>query len=140
MAHGYPYTFTDMLRYLSELQSDPERKAHVQRKTLCKTIAGKSCDMLTVTSFQSDPAEISKRKGVVISSRTHPADSGASFMMEGVIDYLTGPTPQAKTLRDNFVFQIVPMVNIDGVINGSSRYNLLGFDLQNCWAEPSQEL
>ena len=61
-------------------------------------------------------------------------------MMKGIIDYLTGPFLQAKILRDNFVFKIVPMLNIDGVINGSSRCNLAGVDLNRCWMEPSRKL
>ncbi len=54
-------------------------------------------------------------------------------MMKGVIDYLTGPSLNAKILRDNFVFKIIPMLNIDGVVNGNSRCNLAGFDLNRCW-------
>lgn len=61
-------------------------------------------------------------------------------MMKGIIDYLTGPFLQAKILRDNFVFKIIPMLNADGVINGSSRCNLAGVDLNRCWIDPSRKL
>ena len=61
-------------------------------------------------------------------------------MMKGVIDYLTGPSLNAKILRDNFVFKIIPMLNIDGVVNGNSRCNLAGFDLNRCWIEPNKKL
>jgi len=61
-------------------------------------------------------------------------------MMKGVIDYLTGPFLNAKILRDNFVFKIIPMLNVDGVVNGSSRCNLAGVDLNRCWIEPSRKL
>ena len=61
-------------------------------------------------------------------------------MMKGIIDYLTGPFLQAKILRDNFVFKIIPMLNIDGVINGSSRCNLAGVDLNRCYIDPSKKL
>ena len=60
-------------------------------------------------------------------------------MMKGIIDYLTGPSLNAKILRDNFVFKIVPMLNVDGVINGSSRCNLAGVDLNRCWIDPSRK-
>lgn len=96
--------------------------------------------MLIVTTFQSDPEAIKARKGIVISSRVHPGESGASWMMKGIIDYLTGPFLQAKILRDNFVFKIVPMLNADGVINGSSRCNLAGVDLNRCYIDPSKKL
>jgi len=50
-------------------------------------------------------------------------------MMKGIIDYLTGPTLNAKILRDNFVFKIIPMLNPDGVIIGNTRCSLAGVDL-----------
>lgn len=61
-------------------------------------------------------------------------------MMKGMLDYLTGPSLNAKILRDNFVFKIIPMLNIDGVVNGNSRCNLAGFDLNRCWIEPSKKI
>jgi murein tripeptide amidase MpaA len=50
-------------------------------------------------------------------------------MMKGVIDFLISDNPEAKTLRDNFVFKIIPMLNPDGVINGNYRCSLAGCDL-----------
>jgi len=61
-------------------------------------------------------------------------------MLLGIIDYLTGPTIEAKILRENFIFKIVPMLNIDGVVNGSNRCNLAGVDLNRQWMEPSRRL
>ena len=69
------------------------------------------------------------RKGIVITSRVHPGETNASWMMKGIIDYLVGPSLDAKILRDNFVFKIVPMLNPDGVINGNYRCSLAGCDL-----------
>ena len=48
------------------------------------------------------------------SGRVHPGETNASWMMKGVIDFLTGPSLDAKLLRDNFVFKVVPMLNPDG--------------------------
>ena len=74
-----------------------------------------------------------------MSSRVHPGETGASWIMKGFLDYLTGPSLNAKILRDNFVFKIVPMLNIDGVVNGSSRCNLAGVDLNRVWIEPNKK-
>lgn len=81
-----------------------------------------------------------QRKGVVLTARVHPGESGGSYMIKGVIDYLVGPTLTAKILRENFVFKIVPMLNPDGVINGNSRCSLAGVDLNRCWNEPNKTL
>lgn len=65
----------------------------------------------------------------MISSRVHPGETGASFMVKGIIDYLVGASLGARILRDNFVFKVIPMLNPDGVINGNTRCNLAGVDL-----------
>lgn len=63
----------------------------------------------------------------------------ASFAMESAIWALTGPSLSSKILRDNFVFYIVPMLNIDGVVVGNHRVNLSGVDLNRQWHEPSKK-
>jgi len=52
-----------------------------------------------------------------------------SYLIENMIDYLIGNSVEAKILRENFIFFIIPMLNIDGVINGNYRCNLSGVDL-----------
>ena len=89
-----------------------------------------------MTTFGSEYEEVKKRKGIVISSRVHPGETGASFMMKGIIDYLVGPSLGARMLRDNFVIKIVPMLNPDGVINGNTRCSLSGDDLNRVWMDP----
>lgn len=61
-------------------------------------------------------------------------------MMKGIIDYLVGSSIGARVLRDNFVFKIIPMLNPDGVINGNTRCNLSGVDLNRQWIEPNKKL
>ena len=61
-------------------------------------------------------------------------------MMKGILDYLIGPSLNAKILRDNFVFKVVPMLNPDGVINGNTRCNLSGVELNRCWIDPSRKM
>ena len=62
-------------------------------------------------------------------------------MMKGVLDFLTDPyEEEAKNLRDNFIFKIVPMLNPDGVINGNYRCSLAGCDLNRRWKAPSKIL
>jgi hypothetical protein len=139
-AYCYPYTYTDLQVYLYELENDPKRRNRFRRRVLCQTLAGNNCDLLTITSFACDAEALKARKGVVISGRVHPGESNASWMMKGFIDYLTGPSLDAKILRDNFVFKIVPMLNPDGVINGNYRCSLAGCDLNRQYADPSKKL
>ncbi len=45
----------------------------------------------------------------------------SSWVMQGVLHYLTGESDTAATLRNTFIFKIVPMLNPDGVIVGNTR-------------------
>jgi murein tripeptide amidase MpaA len=84
-------------------------------------LAGNSCDYLTITN-KTKSATGKPKKAVVISARVHPGETVGSWMMKGVIDFLTDPdNEEASLLRDNFVFKIIPMMNPDGVINGNYR-------------------
>lgn len=85
--------------------------------------------MLTITESTSDPQELRGRAGIVLSARVHPGEVNASWMMQGVIKFLTSGAPEAQLLRSHLVFKIVPMLNPDGVIVGNYRCSLAGVDL-----------
>lgn len=55
---------------------------------MCKTLAGNDCELLTITE-KSSFEELQRKKAVVISSRVHPGETVGSWMMRGVIDFLT---------------------------------------------------
>jgi len=66
---------------------------------------------------------------VILSSRVHPGETNASFIVEGLIDFLLSADREAKSLRDSYVFKVVPMLNPDGVVVGNYRSSLAGVDL-----------
>ena len=43
--------------------------------------------------------------------RVHPGETNASWVMKGIIDYLTSDTERANQLRREFIFKLVPMLN-----------------------------
>eukprot|EP00002_Diphylleia_rotans_P022826 TRINITY_DN4487_c0_g1_i1.p1 TRINITY_DN4487_c0_g1~~TRINITY_DN4487_c0_g1_i1.p1 ORF type:complete len:624 (+),score=86.47 TRINITY_DN4487_c0_g1_i1:93-1964(+) len=137
-AHCYPYTYCNLQTDLMMLEADPERRKVIKRRPLCQTAAGNTCEMLTITAFSSTSEAIRSRKGIVITSRVHPGESCASWVMKGFIDFITGPSPDARFLRENFVFKIIPILNPDGVITGSYRCSSTGDDLNRNWTEPSK--
>ncbi|XP_041367885.1 cytosolic carboxypeptidase 2-like [Gigantopelta aegis] len=128
-AHCYPYTYTNLQDYLLELANDPMKSQICKQRVLCRTLAGNLVYVLTITSPSTNPEDIKHKKAVVLTSRVHPGESNASFMMKGFLDYLTGHSADAKLLRDTFIFKIVPMMNPDGVIVGNYRCSLTGRDL-----------
>ena len=63
---------------------------------------------------------------IFISSRVHPGETPASFVLDGIWKFLTNEnSEQAKVLRDKFVFKVVPMLNPDGVYRGYYRLDTL---------------
>ena len=77
----------------------------------------------------------------MLTARVHPGETVGSWMMRGALFFLTDPdNAEAKMLRQNFVFKILPMLNPDGVINGNYRCSLAGCDLNRRWKSPSQVL
>ncbi|KAL3318796.1 Cytosolic carboxypeptidase 2 [Cichlidogyrus casuarinus] len=116
MAYCYPYTYTNLKQDLWKLTNqDPKKDPNVQCDILCRTRAGNSCFMLTITD-QEVPAE--QKLGMLISARVHPGETNSSWMMRGLLRYLCDPNlPHVKALRRQFVFKIIPMLNPDGVID-----------------------
>ena len=43
-------------------------------------------------------------------------------------------------MREAFLFKIVPMINIDGVINGNYRFSGGGFDLNRKWKKCNEKI
>jgi murein tripeptide amidase MpaA len=129
-----------MLEDLNKISSDQVKSQFCKRATLCETLAGNKCEVLTITSRQN-PDNMARRKGVIITARVHPGESVGSWMMKGALEFLTDTTsPEAELLRQNYVFKVVPMLNPDGVINGNYRCSLAGCDLNRRWKAPSKVL
>jgi murein tripeptide amidase MpaA len=76
-----------------------------------------------------------------LTARHHPGESNSSYIMKGLIDFLISETSlEAIALRKAFVFKIVPMINVDGVIYGNYRCSLSGIDLNRVWFRPNKSL
>lgn len=46
-------------------------------------------------------------------------------------------TPEAKYLLEKFVVKCIPMINVDGVVSGNFRCDLMGMDMNRNWKSPS---
>ncbi|KAH8070509.1 hypothetical protein JL721_4901 [Aureococcus anophagefferens] len=92
----------------------------------------------TYTDLQAE-GESRQRRLVVLSSRVHPGESNASWVMQGILDFLTSDDARAVALRRHFVFKICPMLNPDGVIQSNYRCSNSGMDLNRQWSAPSRE-
>lgn len=76
----------------------------------------------------------------MITARVHPGEAQASWICQGLIEFLISDHPEAVAIRKNFIIKVIPMLNPDGVIYGNYRCSLLGFDLNRRWVQPSRVL
>lgn len=143
MAYHYPYTYTTLQVHLSKLEASLGEFSQIyyRRETLCETLAGNPCQLLTITSnplsYDSEGImQFRRRQFIFLCARVHPGETNSSWVMKGVLRFLLSQHPSAEQLRDTFIFKVVPMLNPDGVINGSHRCSLSGEDLNRKWACP----
>lgn len=128
-AHSYPYTYSDLQRYLNSIASDPIRSHYCKLRVLCHSLAGNLVHVLTITSPSGRQDPRPAKQAVVVTARVHPGETNGSWVMMGFLDHLLGTSDDAQLLRDMFIFKVVPMLNPDGVIVGNYRCSLAGRDL-----------
>ncbi|OYT14904.1 MAG: hypothetical protein B7C24_15875 [Bacteroidetes bacterium 4572_77] len=77
----------------------------------------------------------STKKSVWVHSRTHPAETQSSFVLEGMIDYIMESVYTDENPIDisEVIYYIIPIVNIDGIVVGNSRLTPQGEDLEREW-------
>ncbi|KAJ3409345.1 Cytosolic carboxypeptidase 1 [Chytridiales sp. JEL 0842] len=160
IAYHYPYTLTDLTLLLNTLQTGigPQEAegnvdgylglenlkkfdARCRRGTLCRSVGGNELEVLTITDYEKDSLEVvplKSRTFVFLTSRVHPGETNASHIMQGLLRFLLSDDETAQSLRQFCVFKIIPLLNPDGVVNGSHRCGLAGTDLNRAWKHPDK--
>ena len=130
LAYHYPYTYSFLRSFLQQLENHQIQGATFS--SLCMTLSGHPCPLIRLESTPSNPY-------IILTARVHPGETPSSWLMHGILDYLFSPLATASHLRAHFNFLIIPMLNPDGVIEGSHRCNLSGADLNRHWHSPSAQ-
>ncbi|KAJ3604453.1 hypothetical protein NHX12_029193 [Muraenolepis orangiensis] len=144
-AYHYPYTYSTLKMHLSKLEDLRTPQIYLRQDVLCETLSGNSCPLLTITAMPETAAndhicQFRNRPVIFLSSRVHPGETNASWVMKGTLEFLMNSSFLAQSLREAYIFKIVPMLNPDGVINGSLRCSLSGEDLNRQWQNPNPQL
>ena len=94
-------------------------------------------------SIDKRPFKFENKKCIFLTSRVHPGETAASYMLNGILNFLTNKntTPnqniQAKLLMDKFVFKVIPMLNPDGVYRGYYRLDTKSQNLNRHYTAPT---
>uniref|UniRef100_A0A8C5EM11 Cytosolic carboxypeptidase 1 n=1 Tax=Gouania willdenowi TaxID=441366 RepID=A0A8C5EM11_GOUWI len=144
-AYHYPYTYSTLKMHLRKLEALRTPQIYLRQDVLCETLGGNVCPLITITAMPGSSStdniyQLRNRPLIFLSARVHPGETNASWVMKGTMEFLMGSSLLAVSLREAFIFKIVPMLNPDGVINGNHRCSLSGEDLNRQWQSPHPEL
>uniref|UniRef100_A0A0N4Z244 Pepdidase_M14_N domain-containing protein n=1 Tax=Parastrongyloides trichosuri TaxID=131310 RepID=A0A0N4Z244_PARTI len=132
LAYHYPYTYSYLQATLETIIK--KRKNIIYRiDEIGKTLNKNSLKLITITASPFDK----NREMIVLSARVHPGETNSSWIMHGILKFLLDKDDKnANSLREKYIFKIIPMLNPDGVINGNHRCSLSGNDLNRTWHNP----
>ena len=130
IAYYVPYTYSHLLKKIQEWVKND----WVGLSSIGKSEHGRNMPLLTVTN-----RNLKKDKKVVyIHGRVHTSETPGSWHLERMIDILVSDTPYANNLRENAIFYILPFTNPDGVVEGNSRSNSSGVNMEVNWDDPEE--
>lgn len=116
-----PYTYS----YLQERLQEWTARPCVELDTIGFSCEGRPLQMLHIT----DPEVPSEGKSRIwVHGRTHPSETPGSFLVDGLVEYLTEDSPHGEALRRQIDAYILPFSNPDGVYDGRSRSNAIGIN------------
>ena len=125
LARYYPYSYERLNNYLETI----EESRWIRRKIIGRSpTLNRPIELIEVSDFATKP-----KYSIWLHARTHPAETGGSLFLEGMINRLLRDFDQDPVLAQNFAFYIVPMHNVDGVILGNYRTNAASINLETTW-------
>ena len=125
LCYSHPYTYTDMMRWVEQVLKNPA----VTMEFLGKSRNGTPQPVLTITENRDS------KNLVVIIAREDADEVTASMGLEGLVQQLLAK--ESKELVRRFVFRIVPMVCIDGVVAGGTHSAGYGYGGNRWHEDPS---
>ncbi|XP_013168111.1 PREDICTED: cytosolic carboxypeptidase 6-like, partial [Papilio xuthus] len=142
-AAAAPYSYSRLQKYLATWQKKAESFA--TRETIAQSTQKRQIDLITIGDLNVKESESKeenliktkssdmKKRVVLVIARAHGGEPPASYICQGLLDYIISSAENASAIRDHIVIQVVPMLNPDGVFLGSQRADLLGSDPNRSW-------
>ncbi|CAK9048783.1 Cytosolic carboxypeptidase-like protein 5 (ATP/GTP-binding protein-like 5), partial [Durusdinium trenchii] len=154
----FPYSLGRIYSHLQTvLPRFVQSGAYVNREELTKSLGGYPIELLTITERSNRSAQrlpllpelsldeqdrpwiFPGRRPIFISARVHPGETPASYMLEGLLDFLSSSCAAAKELLRRYVFFVIPVLNPDGVAQGHHRLDLRGENLNRVYGKATLE-
>lgn len=125
VAYCYPYTTSHLDALLRSL---PHRQG-LRQGELCRSAEGRPVPYLMLGNHDS-PAY-----SVWILARQHAGESPASYVLEGLIQYLSRLEPLVLQALADTALHVVPMLDVDGVFHGRYGKDEEPVDFNRDWRD-----
>jgi len=131
--NGWGYGYDSLLSDLGVWRAD----SNVRIDSIGASVQHRALWMVSITA-PGDSLGLGGDSGgrkhrVFIHARTHPSEVQAFWAAREAIRFLVSDDKKAKQLRRDFIFNIIPMYNPDGVELGRARLNADSVDLESNW-------
>lgn len=80
LASAFPYTYTDLNRYLMYLRAIPL----IRIEKLTRTLMENNCNVITMGGTSQN------KELIIIIARVHPCETSGSYVLQGLLDFLSG--------------------------------------------------
>jgi hypothetical protein len=137
--NGWGYGYDSLLSDLSVWRAD----SNVRIDSIGASVQHRALWMVSITapgdSLGPGGALPERKHRVFIHARTHPSEVQAFWAAREAIRFLLSDEKKAKQMRRDFIFNIIPMYNPDGVELGKARENAHSVDLESNWDNDPME-
>ncbi|XP_064073469.1 cytosolic carboxypeptidase 1-like isoform X4 [Vanessa tameamea] len=140
LAYHFPFTYSMMMTRIWQWSTQLPPGSYLRTEPLCYSLNNNEVPLLTISAEDTPSNPLVDREIIFLTARVHPGESNASWVMDGTLGFLLAASPSAAALRAKYIFKIVPMLNVEGVINGCHRCGLTNEDLNRRWCKPSPVL
>lgn len=100
----------------------------VSFESLGSSLGGVDIPLLKFKNHDEDSI-LQQKPIIVLIGRQHSGETQSSFILHGLMNYLSSNSALPNKFREEYEVWVAPMINPDGVIAGNYRCNLQGKDM-----------
>jgi len=128
IAFSYPYGLNTLENYLAQLR----KRKNTGVKVLARSPGGRPVYHITIGR------SISASYNVWICARNHAGETPPSYVLEGLLNWSTSSREDyASWMRKNLWLNVIPMVDVDGVVEGAYGKRRPPADYGESWSDDS---